>query len=551
MDSSPRRLVLAALLLAFVGTAGAVAHARFIPTDGPVLPGLTIDRASLGSARDPADVTALVDRLAEAVLSRRVALVPASEPKRVLSEPTLAELGVTIDRTDVVARATRFGRSGDLIERAEAAARARRGEIDVPLAPRVDRAVALRRLEQLKEAEDTPAQSARMDVDKHVIVPERAGRYLDAWAAIAEIERAAADPSLSTIVVPEAAIAPRVTGAFLKSLDVRRVMGTWETHFSRAGEQRHRARNVEVAARKLDGSVLRPGELFSFNEVVGARSEDNGFEKGWEIFKGEMVEGVGGGTCQVASTFHAAVFFSGLEVLERLPHSRPSAYIPMGLDSTVVYPAVDLKVRNPHAFPVLVHAKVTGNALKIELLGPEQPVHVAFERELVKTWPYKRKVVEDEKVTGHVVLKQHGIDGFRIKRRREIVFPDGSRKKEETEDTYPSTTEIYEVPPGFDVALLPPLPGDTAAVAASAEEAEAIATPSAEGDAPAASALAAGAAGAVACAGACPPAPASGWVPVDVKKESQLRGLDIREASGAHAPTPIQAVPPKELKIRR
>ena len=119
--------------------------------------------------------------------------------------------------------------------------------------------------------------------------------------------------------------------------------------------------NIDAAASKLDGLVLEPGELFSFNAVVGDRSEENGFQKSWEINKGEMVEGVGGGTCQVASTFYAAAFFSGLDVLERLPHSRPSAYIPMGLDSTVVYPAVDLKVRNPHSFPVVVHAKTIGH----------------------------------------------------------------------------------------------------------------------------------------------------------------------------------------------
>src|SRR6516225_9879693 len=128
-----------------------------------------------------------------------------------------------------------------------------------------------------------------------------------------------------------------------------------------------------------------------------------------------MVEGVGGGTCQVASTFHAATFFAGFEVLERLPHSRPSAYIPMGLDSTVVYPIVDLKVRNPYPFPVVVHARTEGNKLKMELLGAQRLVKVSFHREIVDSVPYSRKVNEDDKLSGnHVVHKQHGIRGFHI-----------------------------------------------------------------------------------------------------------------------------------------
>src|SRR6185503_4092540 len=109
------------------------------------------------------------------------------------------------------------------------------------------------------------------------------------------------------------------------------------------------------------------------------------FKMAWEIFKGEMRPGVGGGTCQVASTLHAVAFFGGLEILERLPHSRPSAYIPMGLDATVVYPVVDMKLKNPHPFPVVLHTKVQGNKLRIELLGATKPVRVSFERELVKT----------------------------------------------------------------------------------------------------------------------------------------------------------------------
>src|SRR5262249_61849850 len=166
-------------------------------------------------------------------------------------------------------------------------------------------------------------------------------RYLDAWGALAAIENAARTPDAEAAAIPVARVEPRVTSNVVSTLDVRAVLSEYETYFSRAGDQQRRGKNIDVGAAKLDGLVLSPGELVSFNQIVGERSEENGFQKSWEIFKGEMVEGVGGGTCQVASTFHAAIFFAGLEIVERLPHSRPSAYIPMGLDSTVVYPIVD------------------------------------------------------------------------------------------------------------------------------------------------------------------------------------------------------------------
>src|SRR6516225_5547686 len=154
-----------------------------------------------------------------------------------------------------------------------------------------------------------------------------------------------------------------------------------------------------------------------------------------------MVEGVGGGTCQVASTFHAATFFAGFEVLERLPHSRPSAYIPMGLDSTVVYPSVDLKIKNPHPFPLVVHTKTAGNKLTVQLLGREKPVVVGFARELVETIPYTRKVIEEPDLAGKKVrVKQHGIHGYKIKRERTLTYKKtGEVRTEKTTDTYPPT----------------------------------------------------------------------------------------------------------------
>jgi vancomycin resistance protein YoaR len=169
-----------------------------------------------------------------------------------------------------------------------------------------------------------------------------------------------------------------------------------------------------------------------------------------------MVEGTGGGTCQVASTLHAIAFFGGLDIVQRLPHSRPSGYIPAGLDATVVYPIVDLKLRNPYSFPVVVHASVSGNKVKMELLGADKPVDVSFGKTVLATTPFVRKVVEDPGLT-RPKRKQKGIEGMELYRSRVLAFHDGRRKVESGRDLYPPTVEIWHVPPGFDESTLPPL----------------------------------------------------------------------------------------------
>lgn len=508
---TPARLLVVSFVLLASGASAAVARPRLLP-DAPVLPGTRVGGVPVARGGDGSAEVAARKAAFEA---RRVALVFGANE---VASVSFAELGITVDEKRTLAILARAGKEGSLVERVTATRKAERGEVDVPLALDVKREVGLARLEALKAELDRAPVAAKLDLDAHATIPGKDGAYVDVDGTLARVEALASSGYANTVdsaPLVTVAVPPRVSTAFVDSLDVSAVVSEFETHFSRGGEQARRGRNIDVAAGKLDGLILSPGQLVSFNEVVGDRSEANGFQKSWEIFKGEMVEGVGGGTCQVASTFHAAVFFGGLEVLERLPHSRPSHYITMGLDSTVVYPAVDLKVRNPHPFPVVVHTKTSGNTLRVELLGKTKPVKVTFGRDVVATLPYTRKVVEDSTLpSNRVVVKQHGIKGYRIKRTRQIVYADGTKKVEDSTDFYPPTTEIYRVPAGFDESKLPALPAGDASP-----------------DAPAAKPSSAGA---VACAGDCDK-------PADV---------EFVEARGVHAPTAGQVAPARSVTMK-
>jgi vancomycin resistance protein YoaR len=503
------------LLAAALGARAAVAK---IAPERDVLAGLRVDGEAVPArVATEGELRAWIAARGDARLARHVVLVASDDPRRVLDEGALADFGARVDVEPCVARAIALGRADDPLERALAATRAKRGEIDVPLGFTIDAGVAADRVRRVKRAEDTAPVAARVDLDHHTVVPEREGRYVDVDGAIASLARAAASAEGKdgdAVQVPVAHVPPRFTRASLAGLDVHAVLASFDTYFSRRGDQERRGKNIDVAAAHLDGLVLEPGALFSFNAAVGDRSEENGFQRSWEINKGEMVEGIGGGTCQVASTFHAAAYFAGLEVLQRLPHSRPSAYIPMGLDATVVYPDVDLKIRNPYDFPIAVHAKVDGNKLRVELLGARRPARVEYRREIVEALPYEREVDEDERLRGDVVrVKQHGIAGFKIEKTRLLTFADGHVKKEETNDRYPPTTEIDEVPVGFDATRLPALPD----------------APPIADDAPP------------------PPTP----TPPQTPPQTPPPPLTFVETPGAHPPTEAQASPPRLFTLHR
>jgi len=194
-------------------------------------------------------------------------------------------------------------------------------------------------------------------------------------------------------------------------------MVSYTTRFEEAGADRARAHNVHLATQRLSGVTIAGGEVLSFNTRVGRRTHDAGYRMAPVISGGEIVDGMGGGTCQVASTLYAAALLSGLEVVEHRPHSRPSTYIAMGLDATVVWPKVDLKIRNPFPFPITVGAVAERGELRVTLWGAERPRQVDLHQLIVGTSGYGERVLEDpELAPGTRRVSQRGARGARIQR---------------------------------------------------------------------------------------------------------------------------------------
>lgn len=458
------RATLCTLLLGTVAGGAGYAHRTLLPS-GRTLPGLRVDGAPIPpeiAAGDDATIAAWIEGRAAAVLDREVELRAGTSARRA----KLRELAAPFDAASLVPRLRAFGRDGSITKRLDDALRARDGAVDLPIVLAIDPAKVEPLVLAMKGEVDDVAVDAKLDLAAHGIVHDKLGHSLEVDGAVA-LATGALVPlardlatALPSLELPVVALPPRVTEAGLAKLDISTVLAAYETRFGRDGNQAPRAANIENAARKLDGLVMQPGALVSFNQVVGERSEANGFKVAWEIFKGEMRPGVGGGTCQVASTFHAAAFYSGLDIVERSPHSRPSAYMPLSMDATVVWPVVDLKLRNPFTFPVVVHTEVKGTRLLVELLGPKKMVNVTFASDVVEKFPYVRRIDEEPWVAeGKTIKKQGGIFGYRVRRLRTLKPLEGGPSRTETSfDFYPPTVEIWLVPTGYDPNELPALP---------------------------------------------------------------------------------------------
>ncbi|AUX47232.1 hypothetical protein SOCE26_087440 [Sorangium cellulosum] len=319
--------------------------------------------------------------------------------------------------------------------------------LDIPIPLLLDSERAISKLLDLKIELDAPAVDAYVDLEARKLKPEKIGYRLDVYGTLARIDaalRAGQDTAQASVET----IAPKLAAAQLGNVTFDQVLGYFETRYATGARSKERTYNLRLAASKLDGVVVMPGEIFDFNETVGPRDEAHGYRVAPVIAQGELVDGLGGGTCQISGTLHGAAFFAGLEIVERYPHSRPSYYIKLGLDATVVYPTINYRFRNPFDFPIVLHETVAGGVVRAEILGPSRKLTVTYFRRIDEVLPFEELERPAPKLPeGKRVLAQRGIPGFRTTSSR--VVRDGAYAvREKWSDSYPPTTQIIHVGSG-------------------------------------------------------------------------------------------------------
>jgi len=322
-------------------------------------------------------------------------------------------------------------------------------DLDVPLDPTLDPAVLFARLDAMREAIDADARDAHIDPRSGRVTRERNGRRLDVHATLDRVEQALARGESSVDAVVETTV-PRYTADQLGTVRIDALLGFFETHYSSLPEAADRTFNLRVAAMHVDGTVLMPGDELVFDDVVGERSEVNGFRPAPQIASGEVVDGVGGGTCQVAGTLHAAALFAGLPITERHPHSRPSGYLWMGLDAMVTYGGMGLRFRNDLSFPIVIGMTMEAGVLRAEMRGARATRLVTFARRIDQALPFGTRDENDASLpTGVRVLRQRGVPGFEITRYRTVRDVEHNQAfRERDESRYPPTDEIWRVGTG-------------------------------------------------------------------------------------------------------
>ena len=251
-------------------------------------------------------------------------------------------------------------------------------------------------LDELYTQYCTEAVEAILDPETHEVTESSVGYRFDLENA--KIELAAANPG-DVLKFPFVEVFPEVDTETLKSLLYRDVLASYEA-YQWSGD--YRATNLRLACEALNGTIIYPGEEFSYNATLGERTAEKGYKPAPSYIAGETVNTYGGGICQPSSALYYCLLIADLEVTERHCHSYPSDYVPLGMDATVDWSGPDLKFRNNTPYPIRIDAVADGGSTTITLVGTEiKDYYVEMEYEV---WAVKNPSVveiEVEEGSGH------------------------------------------------------------------------------------------------------------------------------------------------------
>ncbi len=164
-----------------------------------------------------------------------------------------------------------------------------------------------------------------------------------------------------TIEAPIKGIAAAITADMLATVDTK--IAGYKTSFISSSDKR--ATNIELSTKHINGKIIMPGEVFSFNQAVGERTRERGFQEAPVIIGNALESGLGGGICQVSSTLYNTALIAGVKDFERVHHSIPSSYVGLGLDATVNWDNIDFKFKNTFKYPIYIEAYTSNKNLYI------------------------------------------------------------------------------------------------------------------------------------------------------------------------------------------
>ena len=213
-------------------------------------------------------------------------------------------------------------------------------------------------------------------------------------------------------IIPLKITIPEITLDDLGKEAFPQILGTFSTTYNTSNQ--NRITNLKLASEKIDGTIILPGETFSYNKVVGERTIAKGYKEAAVYAGGKVVDGIGGGICQLSSTLYNSVLYANLEITSRSNHRFLTSYVTAGRDATVSWGTIDFCFKNTRSYPIKITSEVKNGVVTTSIYGikEEKEYEVVIESKVTEVIPYSTKYVKDSTLKeDEEEIVQYGANG--------------------------------------------------------------------------------------------------------------------------------------------
>lgn len=357
-----------------------------------------------------------------------------------------SSIDLDVDILGALDAAWSYGREGSWWQRIKKIRDAKENGYNISLALTYDEMKLNHLIEQWQKKIERPPRNATISMTTGRHIPDQQGYRLEVDAVRPLLLQSFIKSEETAVTLPVTTLYPEVTADDLVRMGIHEALSVYTTVFN--SQDVNRVANIKLAAGKVNGHIIYPGEIFSFNDIVGPREKSYGFKEAMEIVDGEFALGIGGGICQLSSTLYNAVILANLDIVERYNHSKALSYVPLGRDATVAFGTLDFKFINNTLSPLMIMAEVADNELMVGIFGQQaiiEKVEIIVKNQ-EKIPPAIRKEQDDSLYLGEIKLEKQGKPGLNLTIMR-VVRLKGQIIKQEilSKDCYPAEDTLLKV----------------------------------------------------------------------------------------------------------
>lgn len=437
MKKKTMSIIYLSILLLFLGVASAgisYAYSSVKYWETLIYPGVYIESINVsGMTKDKA--TDVIKRnYSSAIMDNKINIEAPNKTYTI----EYSKLDTKQNVEEIVNQAFSYGKNLSMLNKYKLIKKPQPKDFKLSLSYNHDKLVAfLNTIE--KETNNGPVNaSLNMAGGKFTVTPDKTGVKLEKDKLDKEISDLITANNKSDINVKAVydSVAASVTADKLSTVDTR--ISGFSTEFA-SRSSAERANNIALATKSINGTLLMPGDEFSFNNIVGKRTADKGYKSAPVIIDNKLDYDFGGGICQVSSTLYNAVMRADVKSTERVHHTIPSSYVGLGMDATVDYGNIDYKFKNTLSFPIYLEAYTSGGNIYFNVYSNSSLQGNTYDitNEVYATVQPGTKYVDDPTMAaGQTEVVQKPYTGYKVKVYRKTIQNGTAISQELVSDDY-------------------------------------------------------------------------------------------------------------------